>query len=80
MGRETYIKDNKWRRHSDREQCCCKTGQIAFIDMLNIDTFCFGITVYCLVLLFTCITFQNAASRPSNQRREVLFWNKEKSC
>ena len=34
----------------------------------------------CVVLLFACITFQNAASRPSNQRREVLFRDKEKSC
>jgi len=37
----------------------------------------FGITV---IILFTLIKFLNAASRPSDQCREILFWNKEKSC
>jgi hypothetical protein len=36
-----------------------------------------GITV---IILFTLMKSLNTASRPSDQRREILFWNKEKSC
>uniref|UniRef100_A0A453HJD9 SecA Wing/Scaffold domain-containing protein n=1 Tax=Aegilops tauschii subsp. strangulata TaxID=200361 RepID=A0A453HJD9_AEGTS len=41
MGRETNIKDNRWRRHSDREQCCCKTELLGL--QINAEKYYFGI-------------------------------------